>query len=273
MGQASESVAGRIASIWRYPVKSMLGEEIDESEVTARGVLGDRAYALVDNETGKVASAKNPLRWPNMFAFRSSYMSPPDDDRSLPPARITLPDGSRVTTDDADIDARLSFTLGRGVTLKRLAVEGASAEGYWPDHDWLVNRNELFEFPLPEGTLFDGAMVHIVTTSSLDRLKQVAPASRFEGPRFRMNFVVETPGEDGFVENTWVGRTLKIGDLHLRIDRPTPRCIMTTLSQGDIPKDPIVLRAAVQENNGDVGVYATVLQGGQVRKGDVVTFA
>jgi uncharacterized protein YcbX len=274
MAETQNAVAGRVVAIWRYPVKSMMGEELNATEVTERGVLGDRAYALVDEETGKVASAKNPRRWPGLFDFRAAYVEPPRDAGSLPPARITLPDGEPVTTDQADVDRRLSAGVGRPVRLARSAPEGATAEGYWPDHDWLSQRDETFEFPLPPGTFFDGALVHLLTTATLDRLRASAPSSRFEVPRFRPNFVIApADGPEGFVENGWVGRSLVLGDVVLRVDGPCPRCVMTTLSQGSLPKDPGVLRAVVQENEGNVGVYATVVKSGRVRRGDAVALS
>jgi MOSC domain-containing protein len=128
---------GRVVAIWRYPVKSMLGEELNATEVTERGLLGDRALALIDAETGKVASAKSPRRWPHLFDFRAAYVEPPLDPRALPAVRITLPDGEALTTDRADADARLSAAVRRPVRLARSAPAGATAEGYWPDHPWL----------------------------------------------------------------------------------------------------------------------------------------
>lgn len=271
MGEAQVSVTGAVVAIWRNPVKSMMGEELNATEVTERGVLGDRAFALIDAENGKVVSAKNPRRWPNLFDFRATYVEPPRDVNSVPPARITLPDGEIVRTDAEDVEPRLSAVLGRPVRLSRSAFEGARAEGYWPDHDWLEERDETFEFPLPPGTFFDGAAVHLITTATLDRLRSTAPASRFEPRRFRPNFVFQpADGATGFVENGWIGRTLKLGDVLLQISGPSPRCVMTTLSQGDLPKDPGVLRTAVKENEGNVGVYATVVRSGRVRRGDSV---
>jgi uncharacterized protein len=262
-------VAGQVVAIWRYPVKSMMGEELNAAEVTERGLLGDRAFALIDVETGKVASAKNPRRWPSLFDFRAAYLEPPRDAYALPPARITLPDGEPLTTDDAKAAARLSAAVGRPVRLLRSPIDGATAEGYSPDHDWLTQRDEVFEFPLPTGTFFDCAPVHLITTATLDRLRKATPASRFEPRRFRPNLVIQPPeGASGFVEDDWVGRTLTLGDVVLRIDSPAPRCIMTMLAQGDLPKDPAVLRTAVQENEGNVGVYASVVRAGRVRRGD-----
>jgi uncharacterized protein YcbX len=271
MADSHESMVGRVVAIWRYPVKSMMGEELNATLMTERGVLGDRAFALIDRETGKVASAKNPRRWPNLFDFRAAYVEPPDADRPLPPVRITLPDGATLTTDQADAEARLSASTGRPVRLARTPETTATAEGYWPDHDWLAQRDEVFDFTLPPGTFFDGATAHLVTTASLDRLRVLCPTSRFEVPRFRPNLVIEpAEGAEGFVENGWIGRTLTLGDVQLRIDGPCPRCVMTTLSQGSLPKDPAVLRTAVQQNEGNVGVYASVIRGGRIRRGDRV---
>jgi MOSC domain-containing protein len=270
MASASGPVAGRVVGICRYAVKSMMAEELNSTMVTERGLLGDRAYALMDVETGKVASAKNPRRWPALFDFRAAYVAPLGMDAPLPAVRITLPNGETMTSDEADVDARLTAALGRAVRLARTAPARARAEGYWPDHDWLTHPDSEFDFVLPAGTFFDGAMVHLVTTGTLDRLRALAPASRFEVPRFRPNLVIETTGAEGFVENGWAGRTLTVGDVQLRIDGPCPRCIMTTLAQGTLPKDAAVLRTAVKENEGNVGVYASVLRAGRVARGDSV---
>src|SRR5262245_9922916 len=271
MAAWSGTTVGRVVGLWRYPVKSMLGEELNASTVGERGLLGDRAFALVDAETGKVASAKNPRRWPKLFDFRAAYVEPPGDVSPLPPVRITLPDGEMLTTDQADVEPRLATGVGRPVRLSRTAAERATAEGYWPDHDWLAQRDKVFEFPLPPGTFFDCAPVHLVTTATLDRLRTLCPTSRFEVPRFRPNLVIEpTDGSQGFVENGWAGETLTLGGVQLRIDGPCPRCVMTTLSQGTLPKDPAVLRTAVQENEGNVGVYASVARTGRIRRGDIV---
>src|ERR671931_1643899 len=88
---------GTIVALWRYPVKSMMGEELNASAVTTRGLLGDRTYALVDRSDGKVASAKNPRKWPQLFDYRAAFVEPPRPGASLPPVRITLPDGAILT--------------------------------------------------------------------------------------------------------------------------------------------------------------------------------
>jgi uncharacterized protein len=274
MVAVSSNAQGSVVALWRYPVKSMMGEELNASDITERGLLGDRTYALVDAETGKVVSAKNPRKWGNMFDFRSAFVDPPHDPRSLPPARITLPDGAQVSTGQADVDRRLSEAVGKPVRLASSVPDAPRLEGYWPEHEWLERPDETFEVAMPPGTFFDLGTIHLLTTLTIDRLRALAPKSRFEIRRFRPNLVVAVPdGVEGFVENDWVGKTLAIGDaVRIHIARPCPRCVMTTLSQGDLPKDPGVLRAAVQNNEGNVGVYASVIQGGHVRRGDPIRF-
>jgi uncharacterized protein YcbX len=264
---------GSIVALWRYPVKSMLGEELDATLVSDRGLRGDRAYALVDVETGKVVSAKNPRKWGNLFEFRAELVGPPSDHGPIPPARITLPDAATVQTDEPGIDERLSAVVGRPVRLASSAGDAPRIEGYWPDYDWLESPDAVFEVKLPSGTFFDAAVVHVVTTATLDRLAALSPQSRFDVRRFRPNVVVAvSDAVEGFLENDWVGRTLALGDeARLRINDPCPRCVMTTLSQGDLPKDPNVLRTIVQQNQGNLGVLASVLRGGRVRRGDAVT--
>ena len=145
------------------------------------------------------------------------------------------------------------------------------AEEYWPDIEGLDYRDAVTDFDLPEGTFFDAAAVHLLTTATINRLRTAYPAGRFEVRRFRPNVVVTTGQEEGFVENGWVGRTVAIGDeVRLRINGPCSRCVMTTLAQGDLPKDVGILRAAAQENQANVGVYASVERSGPIAKGDSV---
>jgi MOSC domain-containing protein len=272
MATAHALYRGSVVALWRYPVKSMIGEELNDSDVTECGLLGDRAYALVDAETGMVVSAKDPRKWGNMFDFRAAFVAPPRDPGSLPPARITFPDGAQVTTDQADVDRRLSASLGRPVRLAASVPDAPILEEYWPEHEWLPNPDQVFEVAMPSGTFFDSAVVHLITTATLDRLRDLTPKSRFEVRRFRPNLVIKvSDGAEGFVEDEWIGRTLSLGgEVQLRITQPCPRCVMTTLSQGDLPKDPAILRAAVQHNQGNVGVYASVVRGGRVLRGDEV---
>jgi uncharacterized protein YcbX len=272
-----------VVGLWRYPVKSMMGEELNSVELTGRGLVGDRRFALRDLETGKIVGAKNPRKWPNFFDYRASFVEPPRSDRQLPAARITFPDGTVARTDQGDLARLLSAALGSAVRVEeaRDADEphstvadpwSATAEEYWPDMEGLDHRDTVTDFDLPEGTFFDSAVVHILTTATLDHLRSVYPEGRFESRRFRLNIVVATgPDQLGFVENAWIDRILAIGDaVRLRVSGPCPRCVMTTLAQGDLPKDPGILRAAAQHNAANVGVYASVEQGGAIGRGDLV---
>jgi uncharacterized protein YcbX len=232
-----------VVGLWRYPVKSMLGEELNAAEVTERGLVGDRQFAVVDRETGKIAGAKNPRKWGNFFDFRAAYTEPPRAGSELPEVRLTLPDGSHATSDQPDLEQTLSHALGREVGFARAQSDrGDKAEEYWPDMDGLDFRDTVTDFELPEGTFFDLAVVHLLTTGTIDRLRELHPEGRYEARRFRPNIVVSTP-ELGFVENDWIGQTVAIGDdVRLEIAGPCGRCVMTTLSQGDLPKDPGILR-------------------------------
>jgi uncharacterized protein YcbX len=281
----TQSELGTVLSLWRYPVKSMMGEELTVAEVKEHGLVGDRAYAVIAEADGKAASAKNPGKWPTLFAFQAAFFQASGDEPKVPPIRITLPDGRMVTSKQQDVNQTLSKALGKNVVLavtERGQVAGvqssmpagwaAKAEEYWPDIDGRDHRDTVTDFKLPAGTFFDGAIVHLVTTATFDRLHELYPQGRFEAPRFRPNIVVNPAGgEKGFVEQAWVDHQVTIGDrVRLRITGPCARCVMTTLAQGDLPKDPGILRTAVQHNHGHVGVYAAVVQGGAIKRGDHV---
>jgi uncharacterized protein len=286
MAGPTQSFAAPVVALWRYPVKSMLGEDLNASEVTENGLLGDRAYGLVDSSDGKVVSAKNPRKWPGLFDFRAALSDFPTTGKAIPPVHIALPDGAMVSSSQPDIHRILSAVLKRPVTLEaagrgRLAGTEAmtrtdqragTAEEYWPDMEGLDHRDTVTDFALPEGTFFDAAVVHVLTTATLDRLRELCPQARFEARRFRPNIMIKAAnGGAGFVENAWIGRTLAIGGtVRLSITGACPRCVMTTLAQGDLPQDVKVLRTAAQHNQVNVGVYASVLRGGTVRRGDAV---
>ncbi len=257
----------------------MIGEELNAAQITARGLAGDRSYALVDASDGKVASAKNPRKWPDLFDFRAVLVESPGRGAGGPTVRITLPRGEVIDSTQSDVDPILSEAVKRQVTLQPAAGAqnsphhaAGTAEEYWPDMDGLDYRDTVTDFAMPDGTFFDCAQVHLLTTGTLDRLRDLYPRGRFEARRFRPNIIVRTADDaTDFVENAWIGRVLAIGDrVRLRIDGPCPRCVMTTLAQGDLPTDPGILKTAAQHNSARVGVYASVLQGGRIRRGDPV---
>jgi len=284
VSNASRSEIGTVVSVWRYPVKSMGGERLSVAQVQREGVVGDRSYAILDPSDGKVATAKNPRKWPTLFAFKATCVETGRHETVFP-VRITLPDGTTVTSEQAELNQALSKALNREVQLiatEKGKVKGvpsslpsswmARSEEYWPDIEGRDHRETVTDFALPTGTFFDAAMVHLLTTTTLKQLHDGYPQGRFDVPRFRPNLVVDPVGDStGFTEHAWIGQTLAIGEgVRLRITGPCGRCVMTTLPQGDLPKDPGILRTALQLNHGYVGVYATVVRGGTIQDGDQV---
>lgn len=285
----------KISEVWRFPVKSMLGQRLEQVAVTANGVLGDRAWAIVDPSDGKVASAKNPRKWRSLLACRAEFLDDPSPDRPTPAVRITLPDGATVTSDDADVDEVLSTHLGRPVRLTSSAPEAPIFEETWPDVEGMAPTefvdstrarfdegepvSDISLAMLAPGSFLDLAPVHLVTTASLAEFARRAPDSEFAIARFRPNFVIDG-AEDGFAENAWVGAEVRLGGAMVNVLMPTMRCVMTTLAQGDLPEDRGVLRAASTHNRVEitglgkwacVGAYAGVVTPGDVATGDDVS--
>jgi uncharacterized protein YcbX len=204
----------------------------------------------------------------------------------------------------------LSRLLGREVRLIRAStvVAGALREAdRTPLHDGEASpapdpltanvREEPLGLAAPPGTVFDVAPLHVLTSTTLARLGALRPGSEFDVRRFRPNIVLtwsEAGGADresldglsGFVENGWIGRTLILGDLRLAVIDPTPRCVVTTLAQADLPSDPGVLRTVARANAATsatlapgvrfpavVGVYATIERPGNLRVGTPASLA
>lgn len=274
---------GRVGTLWRYPVKSMLGERVGPVAVGEAGLDGDRRLGVVDSGTGMVASAKRPHRWRRLLLLRSETAGPEA-------IRIHFPDGLSALSTDDHIDKLLSEFLGEDVelcarvpvdaALERAVPDAVLADG--PAADVAVTILEIAAAS-PQGTFFDYAPLHLVTTASLQQVGAGHPDGRVEPARYRPNVVIETaPGTDGFVENDWVGQRLRLGPQAIvEIVLPTPRCAVPTLVHGDLPGDPDAVRVPLRENfipvplegfgsEPCVGVYATVVQGGRVSPGDEV---
>jgi uncharacterized protein YcbX len=263
---------GALASLHRYPVKSMMGEALRAAQITEGGLFGDRAYALCDAETGKVVSAKNSRKWPNLFSYHAGYTVPPEAGSAVPPVRVKFPDGGTAVSSSPNFAAALSAALGRSVTLLTSPPQHAQLEEYWPDMEELAQRDVVTDEAMPQGIFFDCASIHLLSTATLNRLQQLSPRSRFEIPRFRPNLVIDTGDRKGFVENDWIDKVVAIGpEVRIRVTRPCFRCVMTTLAQGDLPSDHEILRTAVKHNQKSVGAYASVVRTGTIRVGDTIT--
>ena len=176
-------------------------------------------------------------------------------------------------SDDAAFAASMSAALGRPVTLAAAGAPEPSLEEYWPDMAELDYQETVTDETMPAGTFFDLATIHVLTTASINQLRSLYPEGRFEVRRFRPNIVVRTDDTDaGFVESDWLGKQLRLGDdVVVKITDHCPRCVMTTLPQGDLPKDSGILRTAARHNGVNVGVYGEVRHAGRVQRGDAVT--
>src|SRR5690625_4998730 len=176
----------------------MMGEELNACDLTSQGVYGDRMYGVIDEETGKLANAKNPKKWPNMFQHHSAYVEPVQITDEIPPVRITLANGEMVRSDDEQINEHLSASFNRQVTLQSPSSNAVQFEGYVPDEiEELEDRGTVFSRTSPAETFFDIAMVHIITTNTIDMLRKLAPESRIEPRRFRPNIIIESPEKTG----------------------------------------------------------------------------
>jgi uncharacterized protein len=273
---------GTVTTLRRYPVKSMLGEDLQAGEVSRAGLAGDRRLAVVSRRTGKIASAKYPRLWRDMLTLSAEAA----EGREVA-ALITLPDGKTVRSTDADVDGILSGLLDEPVTLTATPPAGASLDRAVPE---AVLRDgiaapvpaTLVEIgaAAPPGTFVDFAPLHLITTATLDRIAELSPYRRADLERYRPNIVIGTGGS-GFTENDWLGRELRVGaDLVLRVIARTPRCAIPTLAHGRLPRDTEALRVVARSNRvsplPDVdpepcaGVYAEVLQPGRISTGDPV---
>ncbi|MDP1769808.1 MAG: MOSC domain-containing protein [Nitrospirota bacterium] len=258
---------GSVHELWRYPVKSMLGEKLDKAAVTERGVQGDRVLALIDIETGHVVSAKNSRRWPSMFAFQA-HLVPGSPMR----VDVTLSDGQVISESTGNMDAILSERLGRKVRLTSNPPAHPVLEQYSPNLEGLPGRDTETTVKMLPASFFDEAPVHLLTTSTLHALQSCYPNGRFDTQRFRPNVVIDAGiSVSGFLENDWNGRIVTIGpQVRLAVTSLCSRCVMTTLPQQGLPQDLAILRTVVQHNRGMVGVLATVVTPGSVCAGDTV---
>jgi hypothetical protein len=281
---------GRIAQIWRYPVKSMAGERLDSVELDAEGIPGDRAWAVRDEVRGGIRGAKKIA---GLMRLGARYLEPPTRGSVAPP-EILLPDGSRVQANAADAAERVSAAVETRVTLWPLLPK-TSLDHYRrgaPDHSDVMQElraifgrlpdeplpdlsalpRELFEFESPLGTYFDAFPLLVLSTATLETLAKAAPASRVDVRRFRPNFVIETdPGIEGYVDPTWAGRRLRLGELEIDGVIPCPRCVMVTHGFADLPRDTAILRAIVREAGQNVGLYARPKGSSRVQVGDEVS--
>jgi len=278
----------RLHEIWRYPVKSMVGGTVESAELSVLGIVGDRHWAVRSLELGGIRGAK---RIGDLMKFSAAYT---DGTR----VQITLPDGSTVHSDDADVDTRISAVLGHRVALESLPADGNldhfrrgpggggdpvqelrdifGREADEPLPDFSAFPPEVVEFESPPGTHYDCWPLLVMTTSAVRSLAAALPGSNTDIRRFRPSLVVDTGDDAGHPEFSWTGRTAVIGaDSGPLIEflKPCPRCVMTTREvAGGIPADRQVLRHIVRDLDQNLGVYARITRPGPVRAGDEIRF-
>jgi uncharacterized protein YcbX len=232
------SQVGRVAELWRYPVKGLLGEQLPRLDVDQRGVVGDRQFSVRAGD-GKFASNKTTTRFrrmPGLMSMRSTTV-----DGSV---RVQFDDGRSGEVADGDTAARVSAIVGEDISL---AVEA--------------------EIPH-----FDAAPIHVLTTASLAWLQARLPDDTIDRRRFRPNLLVDCPGNDR-VEEDWVGRELVIGGTRLGVLRRVIRCVTTSLAQEDLAFAPRIPGELERANDACLGVYVSVLAAGTINAGDTVTLA
>ncbi len=270
---------GVVQSLFRYPVKSMLGERLTEVEIGTKGVLGDRAWALRE-ANGRIVTAK---KWADMLGFEASYEGTPTSE-ALPPVKIMLPNGTSVRTEDPSASELLSKYLGRPVKLERARPEEHSRAEIDPATVFgdvgVANVIPAFTeatlpdtFGLQRGTFFDSAMIHVIATGTLEHMRSlIGPDAQVDPRRFRPNIVIETdPRLTGFVEDEWLGGTLETGSsVKIVALEQALRCVMTTHRQSELARDLRILRAAAKHHNARLGLFASIGAPGKVRVGDPV---
>jgi uncharacterized protein YcbX len=225
-------LVGSIAELWRYPVKSTGGERLASAPLDARGIVGDRRWA-VHTADGKFGSGKSTRRFrriDGLLHLRSRL----DGHEPV----VTLPGGAELRGTGPAVDAALATALGMpGVGLRE--------EGDVPH--------------------FDAHGVHLISTSAVEWLERLLPDAALSVARFRPNLVVT-----GRTEASWAGRDLTIGAARLRVAKPTERCVMVTAEQPDLAHDSRILRTLATETNLMFGIYAEVVTPGTIREGDSV---
>jgi uncharacterized protein YcbX len=251
---------GRVGALWRYPIKSMRGEALDEAWLSERGVVGDRVWAVRELERGGIMSART---FPTLLQLRARYEGDPALD-SAASIKIELPDGDRVLPDDPQAPAILSNLLRRRVSLERVRSERPA-----PAELEAIMRGEAYP---PHRDFFDEEVLHLVATGTLEFMRKLRPGSDFDPRRFRANLYLDTGDEaDGFVEDRWLEGVLEIGEQARIVGmRPAIRCAMTTHPQPELPHDVNILRTAWQYHQAYVGVFAAIGTPGRIRLNDPV---
>ncbi|WP_289283966.1 MULTISPECIES: MOSC N-terminal beta barrel domain-containing protein [unclassified Methylophaga] len=280
---------GTIKQIWRYPVKGMAGEQLEQCYLGENGLTGDRIWALQDTQRQEIQSCKfRPELLRCNAKCRRGDATGPDDQ-----VDITFPDGAVIGSDEPQVNQLLTLLTGFDSTLqplKPIEEQDFYKRYKQDDHTWLEELKATFDrepgeaLPdldnLPEqaqeyvslpGTFFLVTPFHMLTTATLDYMKQLKPDSDWAVERFRPNIVIETvPGMEGLIEQAWLDKTIQIGQTTVQCCGTTPRCGAITRQQRHIPSDKKMLRTIVKQADQNLGVYGAIAEAGVIRVGDEV---
>jgi uncharacterized protein YcbX len=287
---------GRVSELWRYPVKSMGGEKIAAARFDLYGMVGDRAWASINAETGDVGWGKS---YPKLMNLQARYVEEPPSSRvysgDVPPVSIRFPDGQELLSSD-DIAARLTEFAGAPLKLSPLEPPENREHYRWQktaDYEAILETlgikpdeeppdlsvydenliDILMEHYAPPGTYNDMFPAHALTTASIAHMERQSGES-FAVERFRPNFLIETPeGTSGLVEFEWVGKKLAIGSAVFGVEAKTIRCSMPSRGQApyDLPQNPKIAKSLFTETRRFFGAYLSVVEPGEVSDGDTVT--
>lgn len=278
-------MSATVDQLFRFPVKSMMGEVRESLTIGPRGAVGDRVWAVRDEVRGGIRGGK---KIPSLMTL-SARFSGDVASKGSSPAVITSPDGDSRETSAADINAWLSGKLDHEVTLWPLLPADAldhyrrgapDSEDFEEELRSMFARTpdeplpslalfaDVIDYETPPGTYFDAFDILMISRQSLQTLSQRRPESDFDVSRFRPNLLIDIPSTDEpFPEEAWTGKRLAIGDVVLEVVGACPRCAMTTHAFAKLPKDPGIMRTLVQANGGNLGVYAKVIDGGHLVRG------
>jgi uncharacterized protein len=292
-------MSASVGRLWQYPVKTMQGEEVQEIVLSPSGVAGDRAYGFLDVQTKRLVSAKRPKRYGALLDCRARFVCAPTVQTPSPPIEVTFPDGTVVCNDDAELTRRTSEMLGREVRLLASATDGLALEELWPKLEGLgpdaladamqieppdSTGDRIIGVPVAmaaPGTMLDLAPLHVLAESTLRTLAAEHPDGDWDPRRMRPNILIDD-GDESTGEDGWLGCDLHIGaEAVVHVVGPAPRCVMTTLAQPGLARDPQILRTIAAVGRKQIGTlgqfacagsYAEVVQPGVVRTGDSIRF-
>ena len=246
-----------VAELWRYPVKSLLGERLSSLTVVPDGVAGDRTWGIQDCGDGRILTARREPR----LLFAASRVG----SDGLP--TITLPDANEISGLGAATDAALSSWLGKAVTLVDARESDASRAEYFADPTDDASR--AIEWQMPTGRFVDAHPMLVMTTAGLRGCRAAYPSGSWDVRRFRPNVLIEHGGEE-WVEDGWKDRRLDIGSAQLLPRRRCIRCTMVNRAQPGLDRDVFIYKTLHQSHGGEAGMWTEVVQPGSISLGDAV---